>query len=443
METKAYKLKFSDLFAMGLGFTIGGAVFSLTGIAIGMTGTSVFLVYIVGAVTILISMLPTIIAASSVPRTSVSYILSKEAFGRYGGGVYFWLFFIGRIAMAMNCTAFAIYLTSVFTTLNPRIVGMAVCIFFFITNYFGMKAAVKLQKIMNLVLYTALVLFIVLGVFKVDFNMVFSKENFLTGGAKGFVSAVSLVIFSLGGGMSVLEFGGMTENPKRNLPKVCFAVAGAVALLFSGMALVGAGVAPLSQTAYKPLAFAAGIVLNRPMFLFFVLGGCCLAITTTINAAYNWYSTTCLQAIDDGWFPRFFGARNKYGSPVRLQVIWLLFGLIPIIAGIDNAVVTRVSTGLQILANVIPNFGLLMMPKLYSEDWKNSPFHTKTMGGVYMLTFVPTILTLILVYFNFMTYPPVVLYCVLCSIALGIVYVAFMGRRIAGNQPTPAQKKSV
>jgi APA family basic amino acid/polyamine antiporter len=438
MSDNAYKMKFGDLFAIGLGFTIGGAVFSLTGVAIGMTGTSVFLVYIVGAVTILFSMLPTIVAGSAVPRTSVSYILSKEAFGKYGGGVYFWLFFIGRIAMAMNCTAFAIYLTSVFTTLNPRLAGIAVCVFFFVTNYFGLKSAVKIQKIMNIVLYVSLLIFIFLGLPKVDFNMVFARENFLTGGGKGFISAVSLVIFSLGGGMSVLEFGGITENPKKNLPKVCFSVAAVVGLLFAGMALVGAGVAPLSQTAYKPLAFAAGIVLNRPLFLLFVLGGCCLAITTTINAAYNWYSTTCLQAVNDGWLPEFFGKRNKYGSPVMLQIIWMFFGLIPIVAGLDNAIVTRVSTGLQILCNVIPNFGLLMVPKLYEEDWKLSPFYTKTKAGLYALTFIPTILTLVLVYFNFMTYPRVVLYCVLGAIALGLIYIPCMERHISAKKKLAA-----
>lgn len=231
METKQYKMRFSDLFALGLGFTIGGSVFSLTGVAIGMTGTSAFLVYIVGAVVILASMLPTIIAGSVVPRTSVSYALSKEALGHYGGGAYFWLFFIGRIAMAMNCTTFAIYFTSVFTGLNATVVGCAICLIFFFANYFGLKSAVKVQKLMNLVLYVSLILFIVIGIPQVDFQMVFAPENFMTHGGNGFMSAVSLVIFSLGGGMSVLEFGGMAENPKKILPRVCLALVQASQLL--------------------------------------------------------------------------------------------------------------------------------------------------------------------------------------------------------------------
>lgn len=430
METKQYKMRFSDLFALGLGFTIGGSVFSLTGVAIGMTGTSAFLVYIVGAAVILASMLPTIIAGSVVPRTSVSYALSKEALGHYGGGAYFWLFFIGRIAMAMNCTTFAIYFTSVFTGLNTTVVGCAICLIFFFANYFGLKSAVKVQKIMNIVLYVSLILFIVVGIPQVDFQMVFAPENFMTHGGNGFMSAISLVIFSLGGGMSVLEFGGMAENPKKVLPRVCLAVATTVGLLFAGMALVSVGVAPLSDTAGKPMSFAAGIVLNRPLFLLFVLGGCCLAITTTINAAYGWYSTTCLRALDDGWLPKVFAVRNKYGAPVVLQVLWLLFGLIPILGGLDNTVITKVSTGLQILCNVLPNFGLLVLPKLHPEAWQESSLSKAGKAGVVLLTLIPTALTLWLVYLNFSTYPSTVLYCVLAAIVIGIVYVAVVGTRL-------------
>lgn len=46
------KLKFNDLFAIGIGFTLGSAVFSLTGVAAMYTGGSTFLAYIIGAVAI-------------------------------------------------------------------------------------------------------------------------------------------------------------------------------------------------------------------------------------------------------------------------------------------------------------------------------------------------------------------------------------------------------
>ena len=86
------KLTFSELFAIGLGFTLGSAVFSLTGVSAMYTGGSTFLAYIVGAFAIFFTMLPVIIAASIVPRQGVSYSLSKEAFSPAMGGFYFWIF---------------------------------------------------------------------------------------------------------------------------------------------------------------------------------------------------------------------------------------------------------------------------------------------------------------------------------------------------------------
>lgn len=66
------KLKFSDLFAMGLGTTIGAGVFTLTGVAMGYTGGSTFLAYLAGSAIIVFCMLPIIIAGSIVPAEASS-----------------------------------------------------------------------------------------------------------------------------------------------------------------------------------------------------------------------------------------------------------------------------------------------------------------------------------------------------------------------------------
>lgn len=438
-----YKMKFSDLYALGLGFTIGGGIFTLTGVAMNYTGASTFLVYIIGALAIVFCMLPTIIAASVVPRTGVSYSLSKEAFSRPVAGFYFWIFFIGRIAMAFNATTFAMFFTSVFTTINPKVVGVIVVSVFYITNYFGVKNAVKIQKIMNIVLYSAFVMFIVIGLTKFNSTFVFNEDKFMTGASAGMFSALSLLIFTLGGGMSVLELGGMVKDPEKNLPKACFAVAGTVAVLFAAIAFVTAGSLPIVPLAEggagvpgtlffkgpnNAVINAAGVILqNKALFYIFMLGGACLAILTTINSSYTWYSAACLRASEDGWFPKALAKTNKYGAPYLIQLIFVFFGVLPIILAPDliqlNSILARLAAGLQILCNVIPNLALLSLPKLYPEKWANSRFHMKK-PMLFLVTIIPTITTLILVYFNFRTYPKAVLIPVLIILAAGIVYAA-------------------
>ncbi|MFA6506128.1 MAG: APC family permease [Treponemataceae bacterium] len=453
------KLTFSDLYALGIGFTIGAGVFTLTGVAMNFTGGSTFLVYLLGAATIVFCMLPTIIAGSIVPRSGVSYSLSKEAFSSKAAGFYFWIFFIGRIMMAANATSFAMFFTSVFTSIDPKIVGAVVVVVFYIANYFGLKGAVKVQKFMNYTLFAAIILFIIMGVVKMNTGFIFNEDKFLSGGPVGFFNALSLLIFTLGGGMSVLELGGKVENPEKNLPKACLAVAATVAVLFAGIALATGGalaIAPLAKGGAKipgTLFFkgptqavinaAGAIFTNKALLYFFIFGGACLAVTTTINSAFSWYSQACIRAAEDGWFPKFMAKENKYGTPYLIQFVFVLFGALPIFLvsdiGVLNMNLLKIAAGLQILCNVIPNLGLLALPRLYPDQWAKSKFKMNTFM-LYAVTLIPTAATLAMVYFNFSTYPKEVLYPVLIICAFGLVY-AFVGDALIKAKAAAVVKK--
>lgn len=451
MEQK--KLTFSELFAIGIGFTLGSAVFSLTGVAAMYTGGSTFLAYIVGAFAIVFMMFPVIVAASIVPRQGVSYSLSKEAISHSMGGFYFYIFFIGRIANLANCTAFAIFLTSVFTTLNPNVVAGVIAVIFFVTNYFGMKTAAKVQKILNIILFLAIACFIVFGFIHMDTIFVFNKENFLTGGASGFFSAVSTLVFAMGGGMAMLELGGAVEDAEKNLPKACFLITLCAGLLFAGIALVTLGALPLVSMAEggastpgtllfkgpsNSVINAAAVIFENMSALqyFFILGGACLAIATTINGSYGWYSTPVQAACRDGWFPQFFSKTNKYGAPYRIQLIFVLAVLIPVLffdpanIGAVNTNVIKVSTNLQILANIIPNFGMLAIPKLYPEIWEKSKWHMSK-GMLYVFMLVPTIFSIFMWYLNFKGVAELGQKILLVLFVVGAVYALIGSRTFA------------
>lgn len=442
------KLTFKELFSIGIGFTLGSAVFSLTGVAAMYTGGSAFLAYIIGAVAIFFMMLPVIIAASIVPRQGVSYSLSKEAFNESMGGFYFWIFFIGRIAMLANCTAFAIFFTSVFTTLNPNIVAGAVVIIFYITNFFGLKSAAKAQNIMNIILFLAFGCFIVAGLFKMDTAFVFNKEYFLINGGMGFFSAMSVLVFAMGGGMAMLELGGAAENAERNLPKVCLLITLTAGLLFAGTAIATVGSLPMVGMADGGAQMPGTLLFKGPsnavinaaaaifenmsgLQYFFVFGGACLAVATTINGSYGWYSTPVQRACEDGWFPKWFAVTNKYGVPYRIQFIYVLAGIIPLFFFASSAIsevntnVIKTATNLQILANIIPNFGLLAIPKLYPEIWSKSRWHMSK-PTLMLVMWVPTLFSIYMWWLNFRGLITPIQYILVALIVIGAVY-AFVG----------------
>ena len=439
------KLKFCDLLAMGLGTTIGAGVFTLTVVAMGYTGGSTFLAYLAGSAIIVFCMLPIIIAGSIVPRRGIFYVLSKETFSNKVAGVHFGIYFVGRITIATNATAFAMYFTSVFTNVNPKLAGIAVVLFFFVSNYFGVSSAVKVQKVMNAVLVIALLLFVAVGLLNMDADLVFHEDRLFVGGPAGFFSAISLLVFSLSGGMSILNYGDMCENPQRDLPKACFAIAATVAVLFAAVALATAGAlpaVPASQggTAMEGTLFFGGMnkavinaaeqnMHNKALLYFFLLGGACVALTTSINSGFSNYSAACVRAAEDGWLPRFLMKENRYGTPVYMHLVFVLFAALPVLLAPDitalNATLVKVGSGLQVLCNLFPNLALLSMKKLHPAEWEASVFHmSDTM--VKLVTIVPTAATVALVYFNFRTYTPTVLTIVLCVCLASVVY-AFVG----------------
>lgn len=444
------KLRFSDLFAMGIGTTIGAGVFTLTGVAMGYTGGSVFLAYLLGSLIIVFCMLPTIIAGSVVPRTGCFYVLSKETFSSKITGFHFWTYFVGRITMASNATAFAMYFTSVFTSLNPKAVGIAVILIFLLNNIFGLNAAVRIQKIMNAVLLTALLVFIAVGFSRWNVQFVFNEQQFMSGGFTGLMSAISLLVFSLSGGMSILQYGNMAENPERDIPRACLLIALTVALLFAAIGIVTAGVLPTvplkdGGASVAGTAFFGGpnkAVLNTAsaifsghsgLFVFFVLGGACFALTTSINSAFPNYATSCIRAAEDGWLPKAFLKRNRFGAPYRLYLAFVALAAIPILLSKDivalNASLVKVSSGLQILTNLFPNLALLFIQKHHKAEWERSRFYMPAVLHK-LVAVIPNIGMLLLVYFNFITYSPSVLRIVLAICGIGIVYAVVGDLRI-------------
>lgn len=98
--------------------------------------------------------------------------------------------------------------------------------------------------------------------------------------------------------------------------------------------------------------------------------------------------------------------------------------------GADVSLLSRVSTGLLLLANIIPNFALLKRPEKYPEEWKNSVFYMKSSFMVKAVTFGCSAIMALFIYFNFKTFPPTILLAILGLIALGVIYVCVIDNKI-------------
>ncbi len=426
-------LGFRQLITIGLGIIIGSGVITLTGFAIGLTGTGASLAYIVAGIVFLVSMLPTLIVGVTIPRTSFSYTVSKELLSPKMGGLFLIIFFYGRIIMAFFGIAFANYVLSLAPSAPFYVIAVGIITLFYVVNLFGVGNATKVQTIFNFILLFSLLSFVVLGLFKLEPDALSTSRMFI-GGLDGFVKAVALLMFSMSGGLILLEFGGAVKDPSRTLFRAAITVTFIAMILFALVALVGGGVLPQESVAGKPLTGVAEVVYgNRVGLYVFVIGGALMALVTTINASLMWYSATMIKGVEDGWFPKVIARKNKYDSPYILLTVFWLMGILPIILKVDTMLLVQVGTGIALLFFFIPNLALINLPKKYPDEWKNSRFYIKSQVLVNILTIGCSTLFLALIVYNFKGYGMNVIYTVAVLIVLGIIYVCIRERMMLND----------
>ncbi|MFZ7131603.1 MAG: APC family permease [Eubacteriales bacterium] len=428
MKKNDYRLSFFETLTMAAGFAIGAGIITQTGIAIGMTGRSVFLAFPVSAILFLIAFRPIFIMSTILPKTSASYFYSKKLIGEEIGGFYTYIFFLGRMTIAIFGISVVQYAASIIPALHDPILSKFVAIMvltlFFFVNLNGMKSAAIFQNIMFFVLTVGLICFVILGMGKVQSGF-FNMESFMTNGFNGFYTAVSLLFFAVAGAYIIVDFAPSIKNSSKVVVKVIFIVTVSIALIYSMLGIVASGVLPVSRAMGKPLTVAAEIVfVSKGFFSFFVICVCIGSLLTTLNSSFLWYSNSLVNACNDGWLPKSLMVKNKKDVPYRLMIIFYLFGLIPTLLGINLNVLSKMAIGLTIISSCIPMAGILNLPKKYPNEWAASKYAKRypiwRIRGMVCITYI---IMGSQVYALFKGNPPVANILILTYVAIVVTYL--------------------
>lgn len=370
------KMGVMDTVSMAMGFAVGSGVITMTGVAIGITGRSVILSYLLTALTFMVAVIPTVIMGAVHPTRSASYVYSKELIHPKVGGFYMYIYFMGRLTIAIFGISIAQYLSALLPNINQKLVAVLVLTLFFAINLLGTKAVARAQNIMFYILIASLGVFIIAGLFKVDIVAYFAPQGFFVDGFSGVWEAASLLVFAVGGGGVLVDFGSTIRNPSKVIPAVVIGVTCVVAAAYALLSIVAAGVLPYEQVAFKPLTYSAEAVFGSGsiMYVMFICGGALLALTTTLNSSFMWYTTAMLKGCREHWFPAKLVIYNRFRVPYRLCTIFYLFGLIPTLFGMDIAILSKTAVAMTTFMWMIPVFGLVNMPKRMPEEWQASRF---------------------------------------------------------------------
>lgn len=363
---------FWDALAYAIGLTIGGGVMALTGIGIGLTGVSVVLAFVVGALIVCVLAVPLTILGSALPTTAGTYRYITRLLSPKLAGFYLFALVAGQITISTFGISFTQYLQALIPDIPLKLVAVLFMVTIYILNMFGLKIASKFQNVFVFVLLIALGLFIGFGIPNINME-VLKAEPFFHGGLKNFFSASALLAFALLGATGVTDIGGELKNPKRDIPLVIVLGTGVILLLYVLMGIVAVGVLPYDQVANQPLSFVAKAIFPKGLFEFFIVGGALLAIATSLHGYFAWVPKPFIIACDDGLIPKWIGQVNeKTGAPVVLNTIILFVGIVPIIFDVPLETVGRIGPGILIFVNIFTAFAMAQLPKKYPEEYNKS-----------------------------------------------------------------------
>lgn len=368
-------LGFGDLMGAAVGQIIGAGIMSLMGVSIAMTGRSSVFAFLVAAVLVIGTTLPGIYICGTLRLRGGDYTQAALLGNTTFGGMTMFLSFFSNVSLAMYALSFADYLFRFVPGIPHTLVAVLILTLFWVLNMFGIDKFSKVQNIIVIVMCVALALFAAFGISKIQPG--FFGEGFFTGGVMGFLQASALLTFATGGAFIVINLSGESINPTKHIPIVLVLSTVLVAILYGIMGIVAAGVLPIDQVAGKPLTQVAETILPKPLFIFFIFGGACFALISTLNSQLASAPKPMLQASVDNWLPKQFAyIHPRFKTPMVWLTIFYVLGLLPIVTGLNIAEVASMAIiSINVFRTVI-SFLLIRLPKVVPNEWNNSKFKT-------------------------------------------------------------------
>lgn len=395
-ESKLFRnVGFWPLMGIAVGQIIGAGIMSNTGIAIGMTGTGVALAFLISPILTLISITPDAILGATLPVTGGKYRYTSRMLGKKAGFVYLALYCFSNLTLSLYALSFASYLVSIVGGVSAQLVAMVMLTVLYLLNLIGTKSAAIVNTLMCVLMIGGILLFIGFGAQQVDLGYVFNKDNLFTNGAFGFASTLALLSFATGGAQVIAEMGGEIKEPGKNIPKVMIVSTLSVGILYVFMACVAADVLPMEVTANQPLTAVAREAMPFWAFYLFVIFAALGATATTLNAQLSWVTKPILVACEDGILPKSLASVSSKGAPYKILTLFYIIDMLPLMAGLDLAFVSKTSTAISLALKVLLSFAFLKLPSCYPQQLAASPLRVSN-GAVKVIGVVCIILNIVL-----------------------------------------------
>ena len=401
--------------AVSIGGMLSG-IFVLPGLAVGITGSSVWLAFLVAALCILPAVLSKSELATSMPKSGGTYVYIERAFGPLFGtisGLGLWLSLLLKSAFSLvGLSAYLYVLIEVDSSLTKSIALFSLLLILLL-NIFGVKKVEKTQLLIVSISVLSLVGLIFFGFGSFDSALtepVFSKES------SGFISAVAFLYISYAGVTKVAAVAGEIKNPELNLPKTMLISLFLITVVYVLVAivLVGNVEASLLVNDIKPI-YTLSQTLGGDAFGY---GAGIVGVLTLLSMANSGVLASSrfpFAMARDKMLPDFLGSVSaKFMTPVySIVVTAFIIGLAIIYLDVEK--IAKLASAFKVLMFISVNLAVIVLRETNAQ-WYNpsykSPFYPYVqvfgvISGVVLLAYLgllPLLSVLGVFVFGFITF---------------------------------------
>lgn len=321
-----------DATLIGVGAMIGAGIFVLTGIAAGVAGPALILVFMLNGMVALFTAMAYAELGSCYHDAGGGYLWVKEGLPHWNGFLSGWMsWFAHAVACSLYALGFGAYFDHVlreFGTSLPhwgflspqKILAVGVALIFGYINFRGASETGKVGSFVTIAKIVILAIFIGFGLelllHRNDWKLAFTP--FLPNGWGGVFKAMGLTFIAFEGYEVISQCSEEVKNPKRNIPRAVFLSLVIVLPIYLLVAIVSLGsVHPENMTPWDYLASNKETALVEVAKTFFTGGGIMLLVgglistMSALNATVYSSSRVAFAMGRDRNFPAFFSKVHK------------------------------------------------------------------------------------------------------------------------------------
>ena len=266
----------------GVGIILGAGIYVLIGAAAGITGNSIWLAFVIGAIVSLFTGFSFAELSSIFPKDSAEYTYTEKSFGRV---IAFFIGYLVLLSSVISAPAVAIgfsgYLGSLLNIDQTILISMALILILSCVNFRSIKDSSWMNVVCTFIEIGGLLIIIALGIFK-GFSPSHQINYFeMPNGFMGVLQTSALVFFAFLGFESVVKLSEETKNPTKIIPKALILSVIISTILYIAVAISAVTVLDWQTLAASkaPLADVASTLLGNNAFILLSI----IALFSTAN----------------------------------------------------------------------------------------------------------------------------------------------------------------